>query len=384
MRRLLSLFPVLFCLAALAQAQTTVTATVTDSDGIAWANGLWSVTYQQSPGFPGVLTNSLTGQVITQPTLGGSLDGRGSFSVNLIPSISVIGANGSSPGVIFTVCPQSITGAPCYSTPIISIQSNPASQSVSSQIAAAIHPIRLTGSTAGSVFAYADAEVTGSTGTRYFRLSDDTQRCWSSGAWSACGGSGVVVPTISTLGFPSPINWQGTTFENNTTAGVQIGDPLQSSTFMEGIARSYPTPPFTFDAELSVPPQAGSGGFVVGIGATSSLTGQMEEMEYHLSSGTPTFDVQEWTSPSDFNGFNSGIASVGAFYTSAVWLRYHDDGTNLTWSYSTDGANWFSLGTEAKSSAFLHSSGYNYIAITFSSWAMSMQTVIQQVRITNN
>lgn len=178
--------------ALLAGAQTTVTATVVDSDGTAWANGTYSVTYLNAAAYPGRLNNALTGASINNPVTG-SLDASGNLSVSLIPTKSVIGPNSSpSPGVSISVCPQMKAAAvntACYATAPIVITGT--SQSVSTQINAVIVAPRVAG-LSPLAQAYNDTEVAATAGNQYTRLSDGSQRCYSGSIWAPCAGSSAL------------------------------------------------------------------------------------------------------------------------------------------------------------------------------------------------
>ena len=196
------------CLPVCAQV-TTVTATVTDSDGTAWANGTCSAQYLQVPSSPGNLVNSFNGSTILPNPVPCTLNASGVFSLPIIQTSYVFGPNqiqGNSPGVVFTACPQ-VAPTLCYSTGTIKI-SGP-SQDISTQINAAIHAPRISG-LVGSAYAYNDTEVAAVNGNQYTRISDGQVRCQTGGAWASCGPAGNNSCTVA----------NGCVLYNGTTAAT--------------------------------------------------------------------------------------------------------------------------------------------------------------------
>lgn len=199
MKKLRLVFAVLVVASAVcAGAQTTaVTATVTDSDGTAWANGTFTALYAPVPGYGAAVLNAATGAYLTNP-VSGTLNSSGVLSLTLVQTKYVYGpvlAAGNSPGVIFTVCPQ-IAGYACYSTPPLVISGT--SQSVTAQINAAIKAPRV-GGLLPLGQAYNDTEVAAVAGNQYTRLSDGAQRCYSS-VWAACSTGGTITSVGAGLG----------------------------------------------------------------------------------------------------------------------------------------------------------------------------------------
>ena len=206
---------------------TTVTATVVDSDSTPWANGTFTAFYAPVPSSPGPLTNSSTGQVLIANPVSGTLNSSGAFSIGLPQTKYIFGPNqiqGNSPGVIFSVCPQ-VAPTTCYTTGPIKITGS--TQSVSAQINAVIVAPRITG-LIKSAQAYNDAEVAAVEGNQYTRLSDGTRRCYSTGAWGACGGGGgggtVSSPGLTTGVYPVSTGAQA--IADGTIGVLPSADPL--------------------------------------------------------------------------------------------------------------------------------------------------------------
>ena len=179
-------FMILAAIPAAAAAQdTTVTATVTDSDGTAWANGTVTWEYVTKDEDRGVLTDSRTGQTISPEEGTLTLNGSGAMSLSgIVPTQYVFGP---SSGVSFRVCPG-LTSPVCYTTAAISIGTS-TPQDISTQINAAIKPPRITGGAGAQ--AYADVEVAIFNGNQYYNVTSGQNRCYVGGAWGGCGGTGT-------------------------------------------------------------------------------------------------------------------------------------------------------------------------------------------------
>ena len=159
---------------------TTVTGTVTDTDGNAWAGGTWVAQFYPTQAAPG-----LSGQGI----FFGTLDGSGALSTTL-PLATPSGGSWQ-----FTIKPNA--SSPAVSA-IIAISG--ASQSISAQLsAAAIGPRFHAGPTA---YGYADVEVIlpVSTGQTYYNVTTPALKVWTGSAWAAVsgGGSGTVTSVSGT------------------------------------------------------------------------------------------------------------------------------------------------------------------------------------------
>ena len=224
-------FIILAITPAVFAATTTLSATVTDSDSQAWANGTYVLTFVYNPagGVPVV-----AGQAFTL-TFSGTLDGTGSFSQVVTSTTGTTPAtNPPASGWSLKVCPQ-MANTPCYSTTPLAVTG--ASQSITTQINAVIVAPRIAvNSLAG---AYNDTEVPGVGGSQYFRVTDNTFRCFTT-AWGSCGGTGTfnqlsgdaisgstggateVVGLINHL-LPSLttgyLNWTGTAWALSTVTG---------------------------------------------------------------------------------------------------------------------------------------------------------------------
>jgi hypothetical protein len=195
MKKLFLAFLLLLCLSISVQAQnTTVSATVTDSGSVVWANGTYAFTFVPSPRLAnGPYFNN--GSPFTPTTISGSLNGSGAFSVS-VPSNSTITPSGTTWTV--TYCPQATN--PCQTSGPITISG--ASQSITSSFV----PSSLVIAPGNGILVYSTAEVpAASLGSQVYLIGTGLQICtavtgnicntWSS---SSSGGGSTPVTTLPT------------------------------------------------------------------------------------------------------------------------------------------------------------------------------------------
>jgi hypothetical protein len=172
-------------------AQSTVTATITDSDSTAWSslngyNAPYTITLVSSTGTAvpaGQAFVSATGATVTT-SFTGNLSSSGALSVSLYNNSAITPANTQWQ---FHFCPA--TSSPVCTTTSLTIST---SGSISTQLSAATVAPRLGGGQ-GS-FAYADVEVAGVTNNTYYNITTPACRYYGS-SWGACGaGTGATLP----------------------------------------------------------------------------------------------------------------------------------------------------------------------------------------------
>lgn len=163
-------------------ATTTVTGTVVDPDGIAWANG--QVIMQLINPNPNIQP-SVGGVPLTfnQMNIVANLDGAGAFSQAVTSTSSIVPALTQ-----WRVTFDSNTSAVAQSLSIQQI--NGASLSLNTQIAAQIQAIRLGASP--STRAYADIEIMSPppSGATYYNVTSNVTRQWNGSAWVNAGSGG--------------------------------------------------------------------------------------------------------------------------------------------------------------------------------------------------
>jgi hypothetical protein len=169
MRRFLVLLALLFCAVPSFAQTTSVSGTITDAGGQAWASGTIQFVFRPSNSNP-------TGQYFqggvpfdkntTVPSAPLPLDGTGSFSALAVPDNATITPSGSTFNV--TVCPAATT--PCLTK---SLTITGATLNISAQIVPPAINLNLTVPFLGAR-AYTDAEVSGAApGTLYFNNTDN-------------------------------------------------------------------------------------------------------------------------------------------------------------------------------------------------------------------
>lgn len=160
---------------------SAVTATITDTDGTAWASGPYTIQLVNSSGQPiaaGGAYRIDTGATITN-SFSGTLDGSGALSVTLTTTSNI---NPAGTKWKFGICPNTIP-ATCGGTSL----AVSASGSLSSQLSASIVAPRIGGGQGTQ--AYADVEVATVPNNSYYNITTPALRCYAA-AWAACGSGG--------------------------------------------------------------------------------------------------------------------------------------------------------------------------------------------------
>lgn len=171
MKRLLA-FVLFLPLGAL--GQTAITATISDSDSIAWANGTWAATLVSPSGPPQGCT--------TATTVSGTMSGSGVITGSLCDN-SLVGPSGST--WRFTLCPNASATCSQVSTAV-----SGATQNISSVLSAGVTAPRFAASF--GAHGYADVEVLPSPplGATYYNVTTPAFRQWTAGGWASIGGGG--------------------------------------------------------------------------------------------------------------------------------------------------------------------------------------------------
>jgi hypothetical protein len=165
------------------------------------------------------------------------------------------------------------------------------------------------------------------------------------------GGSGGLfanqlsaTPTLSSTGLSNALGGSG----SDTAAGVLIS----SSGALGLYTTLVPTAPYSITALIATNTTPS----VPGLGWTD---GTKVQFIYVNNSGNRV--VQSNTA---INTFSASNANTGTgFSAKLVWLRIRDDGTNVFFMHSSDGVNFTTIYTVAKSSGFLGGSGYSHIFV---------------------
>ena len=185
-------------------------------------------------------------------------------------------------------------------------------------------------------------------------------------AATGVGGSGLyrqvmsATPTSAGTGLTTWLN-QGSATVTDSAVGVAIDAPSVGASSLTGRYMTAPTPPYTIRTLIgatrtSTNYASASFGWYDG-------TSKLHLISYTTyNGGAPFFEVIKWNSVTSYNGADLN-SPINAF-SQPIWLQIADDGTNVSFAFSQDGANFLPLFTTAKASGFLGASGYNNVIVT--------------------
>jgi hypothetical protein len=176
-------------------------------------------------------------------------------------------------------------------------------------------------------------------------------------------------PTAASTGLVNWLNQRGST-STDSAVGLSLNVPTSSTGNVTGLFKSAPSTPYTITALVAATRNSSSfSGVSLG---WYDGTSKLHLLSYITQNGgVPFFGVEKWNSTSSFN--SSDLASSTNGFAQPIWLRIADDGTNVSFSFSQDGANFLTLFSIAKSSGFLGATGYSNV--TFSSNPQGSQTI---------
>lgn len=207
-----------------------VTATITDSEGTAFAGGTWKAEYVRNTG-PGSGNRVILipeGTPFSQWLVGGLLDATGSFSTTLRRTDYIAPTGGSW---LFTICPLATTSCFSYSSGLTTANVN-----LSVGMSAAAGTIRV--KTNPDIFniiprAYSSGQVSGAgIGSLYYDITGKVFRVWDGSAWQGIGTSfPILANPVGTAGAPAY------SFAGDPDTGIyaQFGNHLQFAT--SGVGR---------------------------------------------------------------------------------------------------------------------------------------------------
>ena len=162
-------------------AQTSVTATLTDSDSQTWNNGTWSALLI-SPSGPAKGCTTAT-------TVSGTMNGSG-FLTGSLCDTTLVSPSGAQ--WRFTLCPNASAGCSVVTTAV-----SGASESLSTVLSAGLTAPRFPAG--NGAFGYLDAEVitTPQPGGTYYNVTTPALRIWSGSAWSTVGAGSAGIANIT-------------------------------------------------------------------------------------------------------------------------------------------------------------------------------------------
>jgi hypothetical protein len=162
-------------------------------------------------------------------------------------------------------------------------------------------------------------------------------------------------PTSAATGLSTWLN-QGSSVVSDSSVGLSINAPSVSGDGVVGRYKVAPSPPYTITA-LVAGTRTATAFSGVGIGWYDG-TNKIHVLSYVLNNGgVPILQVNRWNTPTSFNAndFQSGSQA----FAQPIWLQINDDATNVSFSFSQDGANFLQVFSTAKSAGFLGASGYS-------------------------
>jgi hypothetical protein len=166
-------------------------------------------------------------------------------------------------------------------------------------------------------------------------------------------------PTSASTGLIAWLN-QGTSVVSDSAVGLSIDAPPIGGIAGNLVGRftPVPSPPYTIRALIGATRNSNNNSGV-GIGWYDG-TAKLHVLSYTtLNGGVPFIEITKWNTVSSFNGGDFQSASNG--FSQPIWLQLQDDGTNVSFAFSQDGANFLPVFTVAKSSGFLGAAGYNNV-----------------------
>jgi hypothetical protein len=185
----------LLCAASLSASASTVTATLTDSDGIAWANATWTakITLPGQP-FSGNPAITIGGNPASPTSAHGNLSATGVMTATLLDTSTI-----DQPGAVwsFVVCPNTSAGCQGFSTTVVGTAPN-----MSAKMSSLISAIRF--SVGDGAYGYSDVEVNTTPppnlGARYYNVTTPCYRQFSLAGWTCGGGSSISLTTTGSSG----------------------------------------------------------------------------------------------------------------------------------------------------------------------------------------
>lgn len=184
------------CSVSLVAQSTTVTATITDTDGFAWKGGTYTISFvPRSDGPYNINQYTWTGGALTNP-ITGTLDSSGAMSVS-VPTTSAISPNQTAWAI--QICPQANTGCFSYTTAV-----SGGSMNLTSTLSALAKGPRFP--VLYPMFGYGTIEVTGvvNPGSFFFDVTAGACKQYDGTSWGACssGGTGNITGTLTTGKIP--------------------------------------------------------------------------------------------------------------------------------------------------------------------------------------
>lgn len=164
-------------------------------------------------------------------------------------------------------------------------------------------------------------------------------------------------PTSAGIGLTNWLN-QGTSTVADAANGIAMDVPPSGATVANVTARYMAAPSTPYAIRTLIAATRSSNSYnAVGIGWYDG-TNKLHLVTLTISNGViPILEVTKWNSPTSYNA--ADLTSNGNGFSQPIWLEIRDDGTNVAFAFSQDGANYLTLFSVAKTSGFLGAAGYS-------------------------
>jgi len=186
-----------------------------------------------------------------------------------------------------------------------------------------------------------------------------------------------VAPTLDDLSMPNAWNQQSTFSSANASAGAVIMDTESAGgDHHEGIYGDYPAAPFTLTAVFGGQSlgEATYGGLAVlasPTGAGIAAAG--------IPTGNPYLWVLSFTTP---DGEDTSLDNAAGFEAGILGTRLVDDGTNISFLFSTDGLMWTPIYSQSRTASPFSSDGPANLALVLNPYGGSADLQVLAWNIT--
>jgi hypothetical protein len=165
-------------------------------------------------------------------------------------------------------------------------------------------------------------------------------------------------PTSSGTGLTSWLN-QGISVVTDSAVGLSIDAPQSGGTKLTGRYMAAPATPYTITALVSATRNSAVAS-AVGIGWYDG-TAKLHVLSNIVPNANfwPLLQVAKYASVTGLAG--TDFVSAQTNFSLPMWFQLRDDGTNVSFAFSQDGANFLTVFSVAKSSGYLGASGYDNV-----------------------
>jgi hypothetical protein len=167
-------------------------------------------------------------------------------------------------------------------------------------------------------------------------------------------------PTAASTGLASWMNQGGATVGDGPT-GIVVTAPASGGHSVIGRYGAAPTPPYKINILVAITRSSNSFNHV-GLGWYNG-SNRLQIIDFATYGGGANFiEVTQWNTPTSHNA-SPFVSPVNGF-PQPIWLQIADDGTNVSFAFSQDGANYLPVFSVAKSTGWLGSTGYSNVVFT--------------------